>query len=53
MASLSKKELAAKYKISSDTLSRWLKRANIFSGNRNILSPLELDQIYKVFGKPH
>jgi ribosomal protein L15E len=51
-AALSKKELCQLYNISGDTLRRWFKIIQLDTGHRNILTPVELNQVFTEFGNP-
>jgi predicted site-specific integrase-resolvase len=46
-----KKELCLKYGISYKTLSRWLKRIDIETQGRRILSPAEVNKFENNYGK--
>jgi len=51
--SKSKKEIAAAYGISTETLRRWLKLIPLETGNRNILTSPEVDIVYSKYGTPN
>ena len=50
---LSKKQLAEKYHISSDTLNKWLRLVpDLKLGSRRILTPREVERVFDCHGEP-
>jgi len=51
---MSKKELCEKYKVSSDTLRKWLKKWGGLPGDsrQKIFTPAQVKQIYENIGEP-
>jgi transposase-like protein len=49
---LSRKQLAAKYGVTTETLRRWIIRAKIEIPKNQLLTPAAQNQIFEVLGEP-
>lgn len=52
MRTKTRQELACEFGIDRRTLYRWLKKAKIILSGNSMISPKELEIIYKKLGKP-